>query len=125
MLLIGLLVSIAAPRLIGRTDDAKVVAARADISAIKQGLNMYKLDSGSYPSSDQGLEALIEEPTRGDVPRNWRQGGYLESRTVPVDPWQNPYLYASDGHTFVLRSLGADGKEGGEGYDADIDSRDF
>lgn len=123
VMILGLLISLAAPRLIGRTDDARVVKARADISAIEQALNLYKLDSGSYPTSDQGLEALVEQPTRGDVPRNWREGGYMER--VPVDPWDGPYLYACDGRTFVLRSLGADGKEGGEGYDADIDSRDF
>jgi len=123
VMILGLLISLAAPRLIGRTDDAKVVKAKADISAIEQALNLYKLDSGTYPTSDQGLEALVEEPASGDVPRNWRDGGYLER--VPVDPWNGPYLYASDGRSYVLRSLGADGKEGGDGYDADIDSRDF
>ena len=123
VMIIGLLISLAAPRLIGRTDDAKVVKARADINAIEQALNLYKLDSGSYPTSDQGLEALVEEPTSGDVPRNWRPDGYLER--VPLDPWDGAYLYACDGRTYVLRSLGADGKEGGDGYDTDIDSRDF
>jgi general secretion pathway protein G len=123
VMILGLLISLAAPSLIGRTDDAKVVKARADIVAIEQALALYKLDSGSFPTSDQGLEALVEEPTRGDTPRNWRQGGYMER--VPVDPWDGPYLYAADGQSYVLRSLGADGKEGGEGYEADIDSRDF
>ncbi|MBI5504901.1 MAG: type II secretion system major pseudopilin GspG [Deltaproteobacteria bacterium] len=122
-MILGLLISLAAPRLIGRTDDAKVVKAKADISAIEQALNLYKLDSGSYPTSEQGLEALVEEPTRGEIPRNWREDGYLER--VPPDPWNNDFLFASDGHTYVLRSLGADGKEGGDGYDEDIDSRDF
>jgi general secretion pathway protein G len=123
VMILGLLISLAAPRLIGRTDDAKVVKARADISAIEQALNLYKLDSGEYPTSEQGLEALVEEPTSGDIPRNWRDGGYLER--VPLDPWNGQYLYAADGRSYVLRSLGADNKEGGEGYDADIDSRDF
>ena len=123
VLILGLLISIAAPRLLGREDDAKVVKARADIAALEQALGMYKLDSGNYPTSDQGLEALVEEPTRGDAPRNWRDGGYMER--VPLDPWDSPYLYAGDGRSFVLRSLGADSKEGGDGYDADIDSRDF
>src|SRR5688572_6469329 len=121
VMILGLLISLAAPRLIGRTDDAKVVKTRADIAAIEQALNMYKLDSGSYPTSDQGLEALVVEPTRGDAPRNWREGGYMER--VPLDPWDFPYLYAADGRSYVLRSFGADGKEGGDGYDADIDSR--
>ncbi|HYB97967.1 MAG TPA: type II secretion system major pseudopilin GspG [Candidatus Limnocylindrales bacterium] len=123
VMILGLLISLAAPRLIGRTDDAKVVKAKADITAIEQALNMYKLDSGYYPTSEQGLEALVEEPTRGDVPRNYKEGGYLER--VPKDPWDNDFLFASDGSSYVLRSLGADGKEGGEGYEADIDSRDF
>lgn len=121
VMILGLLISLAAPSLIGRTDDARVVKARADIVAIEQALSMYKLDSGSFPTSDQGLEALVVEPTRGDTPRNWRQ--YMER--VPLDPWDGDYLYAADGQSYVLRSLGADGKEGGEGYDADIDSRDF
>ncbi len=123
VMILGLLISLAAPRLIGRTDDAKIVKARADIAAIEQALSLYKLDSGSFPTSEQGLEALVEAPTRGEAPRNWRQGGYMER--VPVDPWDGPYLFASDGREYVLRSLGADGKEGGDGYDADIDSRDF
>jgi general secretion pathway protein G len=123
VMILGLLISLAAPRLIGRTDDARVVKARADITAIEQALNLYKIDSGTYPTSEQGLEALVEPPSGGDSPRNWREGGYLER--VPVDPWDGPYLYAADGRSYVLRSLGADGKEGGEGYDADIDSRDF
>jgi len=123
VMILGLLISLAAPRLIGRTDDAKVVKAKADIAAIEQALNLYKLDSGNYPTSEQGLEALVEEPTRGEIPRHWRKDGYLER--VPQDPWNNDFLFASDGSTYVLRSLGADGKEGGEGYDEDIDSRDF
>jgi len=123
VMILGLLISLAAPRLIGRTDDAKVVKARADIAAIEQALNLYKLDSGDYPTSEQGLEALVDEPTTGDAPRGWRENGYMER--VPLDPWDGSYLYASDGRSYVLRSLGADGEEGGDSYDADIDSRDF
>jgi len=123
VMILGLLISLAAPRLIGRTDDAKIVKARADIAAIEQALGLYKLDSGEFPTSEQGLEALVDEPTRGDAPRNWREGGYMER--VPLDPWDGPYLYAADGRNYILRSLGADGNEGGDGYDADIDSRDF
>lgn len=123
VMILGLLISLAAPRLIGRTDDAKVVKARADIAAIEQALNLYKLDNGEYPTSDESLEALVEEPNGGNSARKWRDGGYMER--VPLDPWDGPYLYAADGRSYVLRSLGADGKEGGEGYDTDIDSRDF
>jgi general secretion pathway protein G len=93
------------------------------MKAIEEALNLYRLDSGIYPTSEQGLEALVEEPTVGEQPRAWRPDGYLER--VPPDPWERDYLYASDGRTYVLQSLGADGEEGGDGVDADIDSREF
>jgi len=123
VMILGLLISLAAPRIIGRTDEARIVKAKADIKAIEEALNMYKLDSGVYPTTEQGLIALVEEPDTGNIPRHWRQDGYLER--VPVDPWDNEFLYASDGRQYVLRSLGADAEEGGDGVDADIDSRDF
>jgi len=123
VMILGLLISLAAPRIIGRTDDARVTKAMADIKAIEAALNMYKLDSHTYPTSEQGLQALVEKPTTGKIPSRWRKDGYLER--VPLDPWDNEFLFASDGQHYVLRSLGADGEEGGEGPDADIDSRDF
>jgi general secretion pathway protein G len=123
VMILGLLISLAAPRFIGRTDEARVVKAKADIRAIEEALALYKLDSGTYPTSEQGLSSLVEPPTRGEAPRNWREGGYIER--VPLDPWDSTFLYASDGRSYVVRSLGADAKEGGEGFDADIDSRDF
>lgn len=122
-MILGLLISLVAPRYIGRTDDAKVVKTKADIRAIEEALQLYKLDSGTYPTSEQGLDALVHEPTRGQAPRNWREGGYLER--VPTDAWDGELLFISDGKTYVLQSLGADGEEGGEEFDADIDSRDF
>ncbi len=123
VLILGLLISLAAPRFISRTDEARVVKAQADIRALEEGLQMYKLDSGIYPTTAQGLEALVTEPEIAPLPRNWRKGGYMER--VPIDPWGGEFLFASDGKTYVLRSLGADGEEGGEDFDADIDSRDF
>ena len=123
VMILGLLISLAAPRIIGRTDEARIVKAKADIRAIEEALNMYKLDSGIYPTTEQGLVALVEQPETGNIPRRWREGGYLER--VPIDPWDNEFLYASDGRQYVLRSLGADAEEGGDGVDADIDSRDF
>ncbi len=123
VMILGLLISLAAPRIIGRTDDARITKARADIRAVEEALNLYKLDSGSYPSTEQGLGALVDKPETGEVPRRWRDGGYLER--VPADPWDGEFLYASDGRAYVLRCLGADGEEGGDGVDADIDSRDF
>jgi len=123
VMILGLLVSLAAPRIIGRTDDARITKARADMKAVEEALNLYKLDSGKYPTTDQGLLALVEEPDSDPRPRRWREGGYLER--VPGDPWDNEFLYVSDGREYVLQSLGADGEEGGEDADADIDSRDF
>jgi general secretion pathway protein G len=107
----------------GRTDEARVVKAKADMKALEQGLNLYRLDSGVYPTTEQGLAALVEEPRTGEPPRNWRPDGYMER--VPLDPWNREFLYASDGRTYTLQSLGADGQEGGEGFDADLDTRDF
>jgi len=123
VMILGLLISLAAPRIIGRTDDARIVKARADIKAIEEALSLYKLDSGTFPTTEQGLVALVDKPDVGRVPRRWRDGGYIER--VPLDPWDQTFLYASDGREYVLRSLGADGDDGGEGVDADIDSRDF
>lgn len=124
VMILGLLISLAAPRIVGRTDEARVVKARADIRAIEEALNLYKIDSGVYPTTEQGLRALVEEPTIGETPRSWRIDGYLER--VPDDPWGQEFLYASDGRSYyVVSSMGADGEEGGEGVDEDIDSRDF
>jgi general secretion pathway protein G len=123
VMILGLLISLAAPRILGRTDEARVTKAMADIKGVETALGMYKLDSGVFPTTEQGLQALVEPPKSGPEPRNWRGEGYLER--VPLDPWNREYLYASDGRTYVLRSLGADGEEGGEGVDADLDSRDF
>lgn len=123
VMILGLLISLAAPRILGRTDEARVTKAMADIKAVETALGMYKLDSGVYPTTEQGLQALVEPPTSGPEPRSWRAEGYLER--VPLDPWDREFLYASDGRTYVLRSMGADGEEGGDGVDADLDSRNF
>jgi general secretion pathway protein G len=123
VMILGLLISLAAPRILGRTDEARVTKAMADIKAVETALGMYKLDSGVYPTTEQGLLALVEPPTSGPEPRSWREEGYLER--VPLDPWSHEFLYASDGRAYVLRSMGADGEEGGDGVDADLDSRNF
>jgi general secretion pathway protein G len=116
--ILGLLVTLVAPRIIGRTDQARVTKAKADIKAIEEAMNMFKLDNGFYPSSAEGIAALVQAPPRA---RRFNPDGYLPK--VPVDPWGNEYLYQSDGRDIVVMSLGADGVEGGEGYNADIDSR--
>lgn len=123
VMILGLLISLAAPRIMGRTDEARIVKAKADMRAIEEGLNLYRLDSGIYPTTEQGLAALVEEPKTGERPSHWRDEGYMER--VPLDPWNHEYLYASDGRTYTLQSLGADGEEGGEGINADIDTREF
>jgi general secretion pathway protein G len=120
ILILGLLATIVVQSLRGATDKAKRVKAQADIAEIKTGLDRYYLDAGSYPTGDQGLAALVSAPASGgNVPANYEAGGYLQS--IPKDPWGNPYYYQSDGNSYVLKSFGADGVEGGEGKNADID----
>lgn len=116
--ILGLLVTLVAPRIIGRTDEARVTKAKADIKAIEDAMNMFKLDNGFYPSSAEGIAALVQAPPRA---KRFNPDGYLSK--VPVDPWGNEYVYGSDGRNVIIVSLGADGVEGGEGYNADIDSR--
>jgi general secretion pathway protein G len=119
ILILGLLATLVVQNLKGATDKAKHVKAQADIQAIKTGLDRYYLDNGSYPTTDQGLQALISPPSNGRVPANYESGGYLQS--IPKDPWGTAYFYQSDGNSYVLKSFGADGAEGGEGKNADID----
>jgi general secretion pathway protein G len=120
--ILGLLASIVAPRIMGRAEDAKVAEAKVQIKNLETALKLYKLDNGFYPTTEQGLRALIEPPSTEPLPKRYRPGGYLEQKRIPLDPWGNPYVYLSPGlhGDFDLLSLGADGREGGEGYDADI-----
>jgi general secretion pathway protein G len=123
IVILGILVAFVVPRLTGRPDDARVTKAKVEIANLEQALEFYYLDNGDYPSTDQGLRALIEKPETGDIPENWRKGGYLKKSKMPEDPWGNPYVYISPGlriEEFDLYSLGKDGQEGGEGYDSDI-----
>jgi general secretion pathway protein G len=119
ILIIGLLATIVVQNLKGATDKAKRIKAQADISAFKTALDRYYLDNGAYPSSDQGLAALVSAPQNGKVPADYPSGGYIEQ--IPNEPWGNPYVYQSDGDNYVLKSYGADGVEGGTGKNADID----
>ncbi len=120
--ILAILAGLLVPRVMDRPDQARVVAAKNDIRAIQSAINLYRLDSGVYPSTEQGLLALVQRPETGNAPRNWKQGGYLER--MPKDPWGNDYLYLYPGvHGEVdIFSLGADGQPGGEGYAADIGS---
>ena len=121
--ILGLLVTMVAPKIMGRTDEAKRTKAAADVRAIQQALNLYKLDNGRYPTTEQGLHSLVTKPQVGIIPARWNPEGYIEK--VQLDPWGNGYLYLSNGDRYTLKSLGADGEEGGEGKDADLDSRDL
>ena len=121
--ILGLLVTLVAPKIIGRSDEARRTKAAADVKAIEQALHLYKLDNGSYPTTDQGLKALVTKPESGIIPVRWNPDGYLEK--VPFDPWGRSYIYLSNGEKYLLKSLGADGEEGGEGKYADVDSRDL
>jgi len=122
--IIAILAALVAPRIIGTTDEAKVTEAKAQMRNLETALKLYKLQNGVYPSTEQGLDALVNKPTVGRIPEKYREGGYLESRKVPKDPWGNDFIYISPGAhgDYDLISYGADGEPGGEGYDADIES---
>jgi general secretion pathway protein G len=119
VIIIGLLAAIVAPNVIGRVDDAQITRAKADIGQIENALKFYRLDNFAYPSSEQGLDALVTRPNDPNI-RNWKSGGYLDR--VPKDPWGNPYLYLNPGNNgeIDIYTLGADGRPGGEGTNADI-----
>ena len=125
--ILSILVALVAPRIIGRTDDARITDAKLQIKNFEMALKLFKLDNGFYPDTQQGLEALIEKPTVGQMPPKYRDGGYLEQKKIPLDPWGNPYIYLCPGlhGDFDIISYGADGKEGGEGKDADIKNWDM
>jgi len=126
IVILAMLAAIVGPKLMGRTDDAKVTDARVQIKNIETALKLYKLDNGSYPSTEQGLGALVTKPTVGIIPNSYKDGGYLESKKLPKDPWGNDYLYVSPGEhgDYDLFSYGADGAKGGDGKNADITSWD-
>lgn len=117
--IIALVAALIVPNVIGRPDQARVTTANTDLRTIGAALKMYRLDNGDYPSSQQGLKALVERPTTPPVPANWSSEGYLPQ--LPVDPWGNPYVYTAPAPGgYALKSLGKDGKPGGEGLDADL-----
>lgn len=120
MVIIGILAALIVPNVMGRLDDAKVTAAQSDISGLASALKMYRLDNGRYPTSEQGLQALMVKPDTDPVPKNWKTNGYLDK--LPRDPWGNDYKYLQPGlhGEFDVFTQGADGAPGGEGLDADI-----
>lgn len=120
IVIIGLMASIVAPAFLDRIDDARIEKVHADFKNIQTALNLYRIDNYVYPSSEQGLEALVFKPTLEPIPRNWRNSGYVD--TLPEDAWGLPYLYLSPGEIreYDIYTLGADGVSGGEGPNADI-----
>ena len=119
VVIIGILASLVAPSVMRRIDEANVVKAKQDIRAYETALNLYRMDNFRYPTTDQGLKALVEKPADPNV-RNWKEGGYIQS--MRKDPWGNDYVFLSPGTRgeYDIYTLGADGQPGGEGNDADI-----
>lgn len=122
LVIIGLLVSIVAPQVLDSADDARVKKVQADFKSISTALSLYKLDNFSFPSTEQGLEALVDKPVIDPIPQNWKKNGYLPE--LPVDPWGRPYQYLSPAEfsdaEFDIFTYGADGLSGGEDQNADI-----
>jgi general secretion pathway protein G len=137
IVIIGVLATLLVPKIMNAPDNAKRTAAMADIKTIESALKLYRLDTGNYPTTEQGLEALIRKPDMAPVPKKWRDGGYLEGTSVPKDPWGTPYYYTassssttsstlgSAGRDYEITSYGRDGQPGGTGIDADISSVDL
>ena len=120
--ILAILGALIVPKIMDRPNEARIVAAKHDIGTVVAALKLSKLDNGRYPSTDQGLPALVEKPTTDPVPANWKNGGYLEK--MPKDPWGHDYLYLNPGikREIDVMSYGADGVQGGEGFDADLGS---
>jgi general secretion pathway protein G len=122
LVILGVLAAMIAPKIMDRPDEARIVAARQDIATVIQALKMYRLDNIHYPTTEQGLQALVTKPAISPIPENWKSGGYLEK--LPKDPWGHAYVYLNPGRhgDIDVISLGTDGESGGEGKDADIGS---
>ena len=123
VVILGVLGALIVPNVIDQGDEARVQAAKSDIGTLGSALEMYRLDNSVYPSTEQGLEALVEQPTGFPEPRNWGPEPYVKK--LKADPWGEPYYYFSEDRNFEIYSYGADRKEGGDGIDADISSNDL
>ena len=124
IVILGILAGLIVPRIMGRPEEAKQLKAKIQIESLETALKLYKLDSGVYPSTEQGLQALVEMPENGTVPQKWRKGGYLEKGKLPKDPWGNDFIYLSPGvqGEYDIISYGADGEPGGEEKNKDINN---
>jgi general secretion pathway protein G len=126
VVIIGLLAALIGPRLVGQSEAAKITAARTQIKNFEQALELFHLNNGFFPTTNQGLAALISKPTMPPEPKNYQSGGYLKARAVPRDPWGNDYMYICPGENgdYDIISFGSDGREGGQGGAADISNWD-
>lgn len=124
IVILGILAMYVGPKILGRPEQARQVKARIDIASLESALKLYKLDNGLYPSTEQGLQALVEQPESGQLPKKWHRGGYLDKGKVPRDPWGNDFIYLSPGiyGDYDVISYGADGVPGGEDTDKDINN---
>ena len=124
IVILGILAGLIVPRIMGRPEEAKQLKAKMQIESLETALKLYKLDNGMYPDTEQGLQALIEQPETGIIPKNWRKNGYLEKGRLPKDPWGNEFVYLSPGAhgDYDIISYGADGVPDGEDKNRDINS---
>ncbi len=124
IVILGILAGLIVPRIMDRPEEARRTKAAIQIQSLEQALKLYKLDNGQYPTTEQGLQALVEPPSVGRLAKKWRDGGYLEKGSLPKDPWQNEFIFISPGlhGDFDLMSYGPDGEPGGEGDDADVNN---
>jgi general secretion pathway protein G len=125
IIILGLLAGLVLPKFLGQEEKAKVEVAKTQIRALESALDAYKLDNGFYPTTDQGLQALITMPAVGRIPTKWREGGYLKPARIPKDPWGKEYVYiapGSESREYEIISYGADNEPGGEGNNSDIES---
>lgn len=123
--ILGLIATVVTVNVLDRLDEAKISTAKTQIKSLEQALDQYRRDSGVYPSTEQGLQALVEKPNIGRIPKRYAPKGYIKGDKVPQDPWGCDYVYTSPGsggHDYEISSLGADCQEGGDGVDADIHS---
>ncbi len=125
VIILGLLAGLVLPRIMGREEEAKIKTTGVQIRSLENALDGFKLDNGFYPTTDQGLDALIKKPETGRIPNKWKEGGYLKPARIPKDPWGGDYHYfspGSEGREYDIISYGPDGEPGGEGKNADIES---
>jgi len=114
LIIIGTIAALVSIRVLDRLEESRIRAAKIQMSSIKQALDLFRLDNAFYPTTEQGLDALVRLPQVGRIPENYRPGGYLNATEVPLDPWGHPYMYISDGYAFQIWCMGSDGKNGTE-----------